>query len=270
MARLYQEAMKDSSVTVLDRSYLLWKLLMVRAPRGQITAARQALAQQEGVPETEKDAARWQIQLHLSGFADSLAAHRAVRFLTGTKQPVPTDLFWVGALAVAERRWKDVDQAGRALDQRAQQLKVTGDTSEANYAGSYAAALRAYAGLARGDRSVLSAFESALAGLPPQGFTIEQPQLFLRFKVGQMLFDWGQMRDAERYFDGFNPYAYVYNSVAELYLGRINEAQGRREEAIAHYRRFLTWWQPADAVLQGRSEEAREALSRLGGQESKS
>jgi hypothetical protein len=43
---------------------------------------------------------------------------------------------------------------------------------------------------------------SALGRLPPYGFTIEQPQLFLRFKVGQMLFEWGQIRDAERYFDG--------------------------------------------------------------------
>jgi tetratricopeptide (TPR) repeat protein/TolB-like protein len=263
MERLYQEAREDSSSTALDRSYLLWKLLMVRVPRGQVAAARRALARVKGVPDTEKDGARWQIQLHLSGFPDSVGAHRAARFLTDRKDPAPTDLFWTGALAVAERRWRDVDQPRRALDQRAQQLKVTGDTSEAHYAQSYAAALRAYAALAQGDRDRLPEFESALGGLPPYGFTIEQPQLFLRFKVGQMLFEWGQMRDAERYFDGFNPYAFVYNSPAELYLGRIDEARGRPDEAIRHYRRFLTWWQPADSAFRPHWEEARDALSRL-------
>jgi tetratricopeptide (TPR) repeat protein/TolB-like protein len=263
MARLYQEAMEDSSATALDRSYLLWKLLMVRVPRGQITAARQALARAQGMSDTEKDVGRWHIQLHLSGFPDSLGAHRALRFLTETKAPVPTDLFWAGAVAVAERRWRDVDRSSRALDQRAQQLKVTGDTSEADFAKSYADVLRAYLGLARGERGRLPEFESALGRLPPYGFTIEQPQLFLRFKVGQMLFDWGQMRDAERYFDGFNPYAFVYNSTAELYLGRITEALGRPDEAIGHYRRFLRWWQPADAALGPELEEGVEALGRL-------
>lgn len=164
---------------------------------------------------------------------------------------------------MAERRWRDVDRSGRALDQRAQQLKVTGDTSEADFAKSYADVLRAYLGLARGERGRLPEFESALGRLPPYGFTIEQPQLFLRFKVGQMLFDWGQMRDAERYFDGFNPYAFVYNSTAELYLGRITEALGRPDEAIGHYRRFLRWWQPADAALGPELEEGVEALGRL-------
>jgi tetratricopeptide (TPR) repeat protein len=263
MARLYQEAMEDSSSTALDRSYLLWKLLMVRVARGQIAAARQALARAQGMPDTEKDAARWQIQLHLSGFPDSLAVRRAVRFLTERKEPVPTDLFWAGALAVAERRWRDVDRAGLALDQRAEQLRVTGDTSEAGFAKSYTDVLRAYMGLARGERGQLSEFESALGRLPPYGFTIEQPQLFLRFKVGQMLFDWGQMRDAERYFDGFNPYAFVYNNPAELYLGRISEARGRPDEAIGHYRRFFSWWQPADSGLRPQLEEAGEALDRL-------
>jgi tetratricopeptide (TPR) repeat protein len=81
-----------------------------------------------------------------------------------------------------------------------------------------------------------------------------------------MLFDWGQMRDAVRYFRSFKAYDYFYTSQAELYLGRIYEALGQPDEAVEHYDRFVTWWQYADPPLQPLWEEGREALARLSGE----
>jgi len=78
-------------------------------------------------------------------------------------------------------------------------------------------------------------FESALARLPVASWDNEQPQQYLRYRVGKLLFDEGRMRDAERYFRSFQPYDYFYTTQAELYLGRIAEAHGRPEEAVTHY-----------------------------------
>jgi tetratricopeptide (TPR) repeat protein len=126
--------------------------------------------------------------------------------------------------------------------------------------------LGAYAGLVRGDLGRLTEFESALVRLPWYGFDIEQPQEYLRLRVGKLLFDDGRTRDAERYFRSFNPYKYFSATQAELYLGRIAEARGRPDEAVMHYGRFVRWWRYADEPLRPQWEEARQALSRLAGE----
>jgi hypothetical protein len=133
-------------------------------------------------------------------------------------------------------------------------------------ARAYAGVLGAYAGLVRGDRSRLAEFESALARLPVYGWTVEDPHKYLRYRVGTLLFDDGRTRDAERSFRSFNPYEHFYTTQAELYLGRIAEAYGRRKEAVTHYRRFVRWWRYADDPLRPLWEEARQALSRLAGE----
>lgn len=182
----------------------------------------------------------------------------------------------VGALAIDDGRWTDVEAVRRALERQARGFDAEGSPAEGDiraFAAPYAKALGAYAGLARGDRTRLGEFESALARLPPlvpvgpTGFHInEQPQEYLRYRVGKLLFDDGRTRDAERYFRSFNPYDYFYPTTAELYLGRIAEARGRREEAVAHYSRFMRWWRYADEPLRPLWEEARQALSRLAGE----
>ena len=72
----------------------------------------------------------------------------------------------------------------------------------------------------------------------------------------------GRLREAERYFLSFGPMDF-YTSQAELFLGRINEALGRPNEAVEHYRRFIIWWQYADPPLREPLEEARAAVARL-------
>ncbi len=259
MAQIYG-SVADTATQALDRKWAIWRLLQVRVPNGQIAAARRALARLAPGPVTDKSVPRWEIQLHLSGFPDSATPRRAARALTA--EGAPTDYFWLGALAISEGRWTDVEAVRRALERQTQSVEADALPPGAN-ARAYAAALGAYAGLARGDLGRLAEFESALLQVPVFGFDIEQPQQYLRLRVGKLLFDAGRMRDAERYFRSFNPYEYFSAIQVELYLGRLAETRGRPEEAVTHYGRFVQWWRYADEPLRPQWEEARQALSRL-------
>jgi tetratricopeptide (TPR) repeat protein len=267
MAQIYGDE-ADTATEANARAGALWRLLLVRVPNGQITAARRALARVAGAPVIGNRAARWQIMLHLSGFPDPLAARRAARVIAA--HGGPTDQFWIGALAIDEGRWTDVEAVRRALERQPPGYHGEGPEGDIRaYSAAFAAALGSYAGLVRGDRRRLAEFESALARLPAlvpvgaTGWINEQPQEYLRYRVGKLLFDDGRTRDAERYFRSFQPYDYFYTTQAELYLGRIAEAGGRREEAVTHYGKFVRWWRYADEPLRPQWEEARQALSRL-------
>ena len=262
MAQIYA-AVADTATQPDNRKFAIWRLLQVRVPNGQITAARRALARLAAGPVTDKSLPRWEIQLHLSGFPDSASARRAARALAA--EGGPTDYFWLGALAISDGRLTDVEAVRRALERQTQSVEADNSPPGAN-AREYAAVLGAYAGLVRGDLGRLAEFESALVRLPWFGFDIEQPQQYLRLRVGKLLFDAGRTRDAERYFRSFNPYKYFSATQAELYLGRIAEALGRPEEAVTHYRRVVRWWRYADEPLRPQWEEARQALSRLAGE----
>ena len=259
MAQIYGH-MVDTATQAGARKFALSRLLQVRVPNGQITSARRALARMADVPVTNKTAARWAIQLHLSGFPDSAAARHLARVLAA--EATPTDNFWLGALAISQGRWSDVEAVRRALGRQTQSVEGGRSSPGAN-ARAYATVLGAYAGLVRGDRTKLAGFDSALVQLPVFGNDIQQPQVYLRYQVGKLLFDDGQLAEAERYLWGFMPYDFFYTSQAELYLGRIAEARGRREEAVTHYARFVRWWRHADEPLRPQWEEARQALSRL-------
>jgi TolB-like protein len=259
----------------------LWRLLQVRIPRGQIAAARTVLRQvAESLTSrtsTRFFGARWDLQLHLSGFADSLSARRAARILATESNPDslfretivrsggadPTDDFWLGLLAVEEGHWDEVERRRRAIEAAASELRDQGRLRDAGWSQGYAAVLPAYAALVGGDRNGLGAFEGALQRLPTHGYNVEQPQQLLRYRVGRLLLDWGELDQAERYFRSFRPYDYFYTSQAEYHLGQILEARGEREQAAIHYDRFLTWWEDADPELQPWREEARQALLRL-------
>jgi tRNA A-37 threonylcarbamoyl transferase component Bud32/tetratricopeptide (TPR) repeat protein/TolB-like protein len=248
----------DTATQSNDRTEALFRLLQVRLPNGQIAAAREALARVAGPPVSDNRAARWVVMLHLSGFPDSAAARGAARAIASAG--APTDYFWIGALAIEEGRWSDVEAARQFLERQARDSVGQGSPSDA---GAFGTALGAYAGLVRGNRSRLAEFEAALARLPVFGWDIEQPQQYLRYRVGKLLFDDGRTRDAERYFRTFQPYNFFYTSLAELYLGRIAEAHERPEEAVTHYSRFVRWWRHADQPLRPLREEAQQALDRL-------
>jgi hypothetical protein len=259
MAQIYAHA-ADTATQAGYRKFALSRLLQVRLPNGQIAAARRALGRMADVPMTDKSVARWEMQLHLSGFPDSASAGASARVLAA--EAAPTDNFWLGALAISQGRWSDVEAVRRALGRQTESIEAGHSPPGAN-ARAYAAALGAYAGLVKGDRGRLAEFDSALARLPVFGNDIQQPQVYLRYQIGKLLFEDGRTGDAERYFRGFMPYDFFYTSPAELYLGRIAETRGRRDEAVTHYGRFVRWWRYADEPLRPLWEEARAALRRL-------
>jgi tetratricopeptide (TPR) repeat protein len=271
----YLESTSDSFVVAVS----LFRLLLVRVPRGQIKAARQVLtrvaespAAARGSPATGRDewpsprqlAARFEIMLHLSGFSDTVRARRAAKVLAEvpTARASPTDLFWLGAMATEEGNRGEAEHWGNALASRAMGLRSEGETSAADYAEAYAAALSAFGDLLRAGSTSLSDFETALGKLPAADYTREQPQTYLRYRVGQVLFDRGELDAATRYFGSFHPYDF-YTSPAEYYLGRIGEAKAERDVAAAHYMRFLTWWRDADPELRPVWDDARNRLTSM-------
>lgn len=247
---------------------LMWRFLQVRIPRGRIADARQVLAREMRQPVLRKPIARWQMMLHLSIRPDPAEARSAVAVLE--REPDSTDNFWIGALAVAEGRWADVENTRAAIQAQSRDFEAGIDSvddpgMETRVADAYAAVLDAWAGLERGETNRLADFESALSYLMPASYTREQPHQFLRYRVGTLLLERGDLDNAERYFRSFQPYDYFYTSQAEYYLGRIQELRGNRNEASDHYARFITWWQDADEDVAVMLNEAREALVRLRG-----
>ena len=167
MAQIYA-AVADTATQALDRRFAIWRLLQVRVPNGQITAARQALARLAAGSVADTSLPRWEMQLHLSGFPDSATARRAARVLAA--QGAPTDYFWLGALAINDGRWSDVETVRQHLERQTQSVEADPSPPGAN-ARAYAAALGAYAGLARGDRGRLAEFESAWLGFQCSALT---------------------------------------------------------------------------------------------------
>jgi TolA-binding protein len=279
MARVHQrylEFTSDSFVVAVS----LFRLMLVRVPRGQIKAARQVLtrvaespvaphvARAMGYdpewPSPRQLAARFEIMLHLSDFPDTVRAQQATKVLAeaSPERASPTDLFWLGAIAFEKRDRSEAERCGKALASRARGLRGEGETTGADYAEAYSAALSTYGELLRGDSTRLGDFEAALRKLPAADYTREQPQTYLRYRVGRVLFDRGQFDAAARYFRSFHPYD-LYTTPAEYYLGRISEAKGEEDEAAEHYRRFLTWWRDADSALQPIMEDAQTRFTRV-------
>ena len=81
--------------------------------------------------------------------------------------------------------------------------------------------------------------------------------------VGQILFDQGRLRDAERYFRSFYQYQWMYLVPSHYYLGRIYEELDRPDDAAYHYGLFVEWWRNADPALRPWWEEGRDALARV-------
>jgi tRNA A-37 threonylcarbamoyl transferase component Bud32/TolB-like protein len=57
--------------------------------------------------------------------------------------------------------------------------------------------------------------------------------------------------------------SFGYGAITQLALGRLREAGGDREQALDAYSQFIRLWANADADMQGRVNEARDAVRRL-------
>jgi DNA-binding SARP family transcriptional activator/TolB-like protein len=263
LAAVYEKSLDLLDADPLSLQWALWHYLMVRVPRGRIADARVMLDRvNDRIPAIRVYGARWDLMLHLSIQRDTAAARRARAVLE--VDPDMTDRFWLGALAIAEERWRDVDPIRTALENVAAGLRVA-DPEEADFAQAYADVLDAYGALMRGDSARIVDFEDALGRMPQHiGLNRYQAPMYLRYEVGSLLVDeWGDYERAERYFRSFRNSDFFYTSQAQLYLGRMAEALGRQDDAAVHYERFLAWWEDADPALQPLVDETRQALARL-------
>jgi tetratricopeptide (TPR) repeat protein/tRNA A-37 threonylcarbamoyl transferase component Bud32 len=240
----------------------LWRSLQARVMRGQLQDARRILAQAEGLPVIRTEAARFMVALQLTEFTDMATLRRAAQVLAG--DTVLESVFWLGALAVAEQRWADVDRAVSVLDQHPH-LAATREhvASDSDDVAAPAAALRAYAALRRGDWSKLEEFKVALSALSPYGLLGWVEGAHLRYEVGRMLLDRGKLDEAERYLNTFYQYDWFYFVQAQYFLAQIHEARGRHAEARSHYERVVFWWSDSDPEFHEWRGRAVQALARL-------
>src|SRR5690606_30134061 len=132
---------------------------------------------------------RVQIMLHLSGFPDSVTAHRAATLLlesppTASGPSVTAPLF-VGLLAAAEGRWDDAQSMAATLDSIASAIPDVNGIPMGRRASEEAAALRAYVALVNEGVHQLAAMDSALARA--SSLSIISPLATLRWMVGNHL-----------------------------------------------------------------------------------
>jgi tetratricopeptide (TPR) repeat protein len=257
-------ARKDIQDNINDRVGPLFRMLQARTMRGQIEAAFRVLEQAGTNPIVEVHAARFVMMFHLSGFPNSAAASKAVSVMAESADY--DDHFWLGAKAAADGRWNDVELAGLILDSLARELAADGKPTSGGHAQAEGDALRAYLGLLRGEQGRLPEFEEAMLRLAPWGYNSESVAYYLRYQVGKVLFDDGDFREAERYFQSFNQFQWMYLVPSHYYLGRIYEEMDRPDDAAYHYGLFVEWWRNADPALRPWWEEGRDALARVTGE----
>jgi len=199
---------------------------------------------------------------HMVGHVDSITTDRVAEFLASdTTAPAR---FLIGALAVDEKRWDDVEREIQVLEGSSSPVQ-TGQDSVVVDRRAFAEALRGYSAARRGNRAqAIGTLEGALpriaGGCPGPGCEIHNA---LRYELGKLLLEQGDLRRAERYLRSVELYSHLTPS--DLYLGKVYEALGDFEEARLHYERFVGWWRDCDPELRPLWEEGRQALNRLRG-----
>ncbi len=89
-----------------------------------------------------------------------------------------------------------------------------------------------------------------------------------RILRAELLFELGRDDEAARWYANVphvGPYEVAYRPVAYLRLAQINQRQGKLDEALDYYQRFVELWQDADPELQPRVQAARQAIEALSG-----
>ncbi len=257
---------------------LFWRLAQARVMRGELdrTMEIQDVASAAGFEEW---AARNVVMFSLIGLTDA-PADAATDLLAAqvpghsTQTGAHVGWFWLGAQAVEEGRWDDVEAAARNLELAADTIRmaVVGEGPArarrvqrfAEGADQLAATLRAYTDVMRGGNEALGKFEDELGREYVPSFIVSGPAQYLQFRMGLELFERGDPRASERYLLSLYPYAWAVYVPAQYHLGRVYEELGQPERAREHYRIFVEWWETADAALQPWVDDGRAALERLG------
>ncbi|MDP2471012.1 MAG: hypothetical protein Q8W46_09105, partial [Candidatus Palauibacterales bacterium] len=158
-----------------------------------------------------------------------------------------TDLGKTDALAAMLSDLRDAAAAARDA----------GDEDRAENRQQIVDALDAYGRARTGDDSDRAAAIADLRDLQGKG-SVADP--WMRWWLGELLLEDGQLRDAAVYFEATRR-GYL-NSLANFRLGGIYTELGEREKARAAYIRFLQAWEEADPDLP-QLETARTALEDL-------
>lgn len=263
-----------------DRAYLragglrgqgaFWRMLQARFMRGELSRARDVLALVDDVPGYREWAARYGVQFDLAGLPGFDASSGALALLE--RQEAVSDLingsqttpFWLGMWAIERENRTDVESPAAEIAIAADSIAASQPMFEEE-TRALAEALRLFSYMASDWPDDLTSFEEVLGRLPSMGYVKDQPDIYLRYRMGRTLFDRGALAAAERYFLTFYPFHWAYYVPAQFYLGRIYEKLEEPEKAREHYRIFVEWWKGADPELQPWVDEGRAGLARVSG-----
>ena len=254
-----------------EASMELWRVLQRRAFRGEPDALEPTFRAAFANDSLRAVAAGHVVALHLAGLTDSTGLGRAREILAEVPMVSTGYLlnhFWLGALAVAEEDWAEAARQASRADSVADAMERYGSDLVAKRAvekryAIYGVALREFLQVMRGDDAHLPTFEDALAGVPLSSFQSEFPIYHMKYEVGKLLLEQGDLARAERYFRSLDPYATLHYVPAQYQLGRVYEAMGEPAKAREHYLIVWNWWRDADPYLQPWRNDVEEALRRL-------
>jgi DNA-binding SARP family transcriptional activator/TolB-like protein len=172
-------------------------------------------------------------------------------------------LFSGGSHAAQRARWQVLRSSLERLRSRAQQLRQTGDSSEAGFTEAVRQALEGYASWRRGERDRALRL---LAGSQRQAVGNWRREIVnarLRWWLGRLLLEMGRPREALPYFESLAGSTTGAAHLADYERARIYERLGQLERAHEAYALFLAPRRHADPLFQPMIREARAALERL-------
>jgi tetratricopeptide (TPR) repeat protein len=91
-------------------------------------------------------------------------------------------------------------------------------------------------------------------------------QALERYVRAEILYELGRHEEAYRWYEtaGFHSlYDVIFLAPSYLRRAEIHERRGESQEALGHYRRFVTLWQECDPELRDRVDSARRSIARL-------
>jgi serine/threonine-protein kinase len=255
---------------------------MLEAARGRLGEARRQLALSEA---TDPSRARSALALlSVAPFVTTPPAElRRLRTMIMSARPPEPDETRAGLSVYFQRASHAQDQRSRIylsgilsarLGDRGQaardaaELDVLARSDSSSMAADFARGVRAELALMGED--VAGALRE-VEGLRHETYYVtafafpELSQARERFLRGELLIKLGRVEEALPWFGSFaefSPYDMLYSAIGLKRRGELLDSLGRKPEAAAAYREFLTLWQDADPELQPIVREVRAALDK--------
>ncbi len=229
---------------------------VINSLRGRMREATEAFAEETALEGDRADvgAAVGAMFFYAWDVGSIEAARSAAEVLS--RDPSASDRFYLGVLAADEGQVDAAETQIEALEASALEREAEGNDVSAMSARSFAQALRVYLAIRAGD------LERALAEREkPMPRMFGWASTLLRYELGKLLLERGDLIEAERFFLSLEPSPVM--AQIQYFLGEVYERQGDLERARLRYARFVRWWEDADPELQPWWERGRQALERL-------